>query len=124
MTTEDATFLQEFVKEQCPSLLRALGVESEGPPVLGPPTSICYECGSNLVEYHHCQVKYYTLQGVRVGQKNTLRCSDCKVLYNYSQFGNKRELGFRYYDEARRIVEATDVAYFQRELLELQCSLA
>ena len=92
--------------------------------MLGPPTCVCYECGSNLVSYHQCQVRYYTTVGVKKGSKITLRCIDCQLMYNHSMFGNKRELGFRYYPEARKIVEATDTVYFQRELLEFQCSLA
>ena len=83
-----------------------------------------YIGGSDLVSYHQCQVKYYTTLGARKAGKITLRCVDCQLLYNYSQFGNKRELGFRYYPEACRTVEATDTVYFQRELLEFQCSLA
>ena len=104
ITTEDATFLQAFVKDQCPSLLRIFGGfsdESECTLVLGPPTCVCYECGSNLVSYHQCQVRYYTTVGVK---KGSLRCIDCQLMYNYSMFGNKRELGFRYYPEARKIV--------------------
>ena len=45
-----------------------------------------------------------TTVGVKKGSKITLRCIDCQLMYNYSMFGNKRELGFRYYPEARKIV--------------------
>ena len=124
ITNAEATFLEDFVKEQCPSLLRVFNDENECPLVLGPPTSVCYDCGSDLVSYHQCQVKYYTTLGVRKAKKVTLRCIECQLLYNYAQFGNKHILGFRYYPEEHRIVEATDAVYFQRELLEFQCSLA
>ena len=56
--------------------------------------------------------------------KNRLRCLSCRVLYNYSQFGDKHGIGFRFYDECQEMVEVTDGVMFERQLLEYQCSLA
>ena len=41
--------------------------------MLGPPVSKCYECDANLVAYHNCSVKYYTLKGVKMLEKVSLR---------------------------------------------------
>ena len=41
------------------------------------------------------------------GHKFTLRCTRCKLLYNYAQYGNKHELGFRYYPFQRGFVVAS-----------------
>ena len=48
------------------------------------------------------------------GRKFTLRCTRCKLLYNYAQYGNKHELGFRYYPFQRDFVEASDTTYMER----------
>ncbi len=92
--------------------------------LLAPPTRSCLECGKDLTTYHTCEVKYYSLQGFATVDKLSLRCQDCGLLYNYSQYGNKHTLGFRYYDVERDSVEVNDCVYFDRNLLELQCSLA
>ena len=42
----------------------------------------------------------------------------------FLQFGNKHKLGFRHYPIQRDFVEASDMAYIDRNLLEFQCSLA
>lgn len=123
VSLHDVDFLREFVREQCPSLLRA-ATSLNCDLILGPPTSSCYECGSDLVQYHRCSVKCYNTQGFQPAQKITLRCKECKLLYNCNQFGNKRELGFRFYPEARDYVEAKDTVFIHRQLLELQCNLA
>lgn len=92
--------------------------------VLGPPVSQCYDCDRNLVAYHTCAAKYYTCRGAAVVDKVTLRCNNCDLFYNYAMFGNKERLGFRHYPFEREAVEASDCVYFERSLLELQCSLA
>ena len=74
---------------------------------------------------NHCtKVKYYTEGGGSYADKVTLRCVDCKLFYNPTQYGNKSDLGFRYYPEVGRIVEATDSVCATRSLGEFQCSLA
>ena len=92
--------------------------------ILAPPVDCCYECQQMLSPYNSCQVRCFTRTGAVHGYKFTLRCVRCKLLYNYDQFGNKHELGFRYYPVQRNFVEASDTAYMERSLLELQCSLA
>ena len=76
--------------------------------VLALPVGECYECGSQLVSYH---VKLYTLQGVKVVPKITLCCQHCQLFYNYTQFGNKHGLGFRYFPQLQPVVEATDTSF-------------
>ena len=70
------------------------------------------------------QVKCYSLKGCHRAIKFTLRCKRCTITYNYAQYGNKSGLGYRFYPREREYVEATDVVYYSRKLLEWQCSLA
>ena len=65
---------------------------SKPPVVLAPPVAECSNCGKGLVSYHSCNVKLYTLNGLQDGVKMTLRCLDCRLLYNYSNYGNKHEV--------------------------------
>lgn len=74
----------------------------------------CYRCG----------VKVYTTEGVKKAQKVTLQCMECHLYYNYTHYGNKQDLGFRVYEEQRPAVEVSDALYFERQLLEYQCSSA
>ena len=93
--------------------------------VIAPPTPVCYECGCRLVQYHSCEVRVYRISGaVTATTKITLRCTTCCLVYNYSHFGNKHQLGFRHYPTAQPLIEATDGVYFERNLMELQCSLS
>ena len=92
--------------------------------ILCPPTSVCYTCSSTLVKHHDCQVRVYSTTGVSKASKVTLRCKKCSLIYNYSQYGNKHNIGFRFYTKERNLVEVTDCLYFDRHLFELQCSLA
>ena len=59
-----------------------------------------------------------------MAEKTTLRYTSCNLYYNYAHYGNKRAHGFWYYTEERAAVEASDTTYFDRDLLEFQCSLA
>ena len=81
-------------------------------------------CDQNLVLNHVTDIKIYSLAGVEAGRKVTLRCKRCKLSYNYSQFGNKHDLGFKHYPEPRKYIEVSDQVYFDRDLHEFQCSLA
>lgn len=92
--------------------------------ILAPPVDHCYECQQLLSPCNSCQVRCYTRSGAMYGHKFTLRCIQCKLLYNYAQFGNKHELGFRYYPIQRDFIEASDTSYMERNLLEFQCALA
>ena len=121
-SVEDADFIEDFISNHCPSLIKFSSLKYQR--ILSPPTSICLECGRDLVQYHQCSIKCYSMSGLEAATKITLRCIKCSLLYNYSQFGNKRELGFRFYPEPREYIEATDAILIHRQLLELQCSLA
>lgn len=94
--------------------------------VMAPPTATCIECDDKLVAYHSCDVKYYSTKEVHYDKKFTLRCAKCCLLYNYSQtkYGDKHGRGFRYYPQEQPAVEVTDTVYFDRQLLDWQCSLA
>ena len=70
-----------------------------------------------------CMIKYYTCEGVHLGEKITLRCTACHVNYNYTNYGEKHGAGFQYYTERRPTVKVSDTIYFDWGLLELQCSL-
>ena len=100
VSIEDADFVSNFIRNQCPSLGRAFkGASFEK--VLGPPTSMCYKCSCDLVQYHQCHVRCFSTSGFEHAMKITLRCLHCGLFYNYAQFGNKREVGFRFYQEPR-----------------------
>lgn len=113
--------LVSFIQSSCPSLLEKLTMQNNNPVVLAPPTSTCFQCGKKLVSNHTCKVKYYTEEGASLVDKVTLRCIECKLYYNVTQFGNKSSLGFRFYPMTG---EAADTVYAKRSLLEFQCALA
>lgn len=96
----------------------------QDPLVLAPPVNQCYDCNHHLTFNHLTQVKCYTLSGANDITKVTLRCKGCGISYNYAHFGDKGDLGFRYYPTRRQYVEVSDTVYFHRQLLELQCALA
>ena len=111
-----------FLSEQCPNFLSSLATDEVIS--LAPPVAECIECGHRLVSYHTCDVTVYSLKGVKSVSKVTLRCQQCGLLYGYSQFGNKHEVGFRFYPQIQLMVEATDTVFVERRMLELHCSLA
>ena len=47
----------------------------------------------------------------------------CTIMGRYAHYGNLRD-GFKYYPDKRDLVEVSDTVYFDRQLLQLQCSLA
>lgn len=113
--------LAEFLEEECSSFLSSLPKELL---VLCPPLSECPSCDSRLVSYHQCSVMLYSLNGVKMVPKVTLRCKQCKLFFGYSKFGNKEHLGFRFYSDMQPYVEVSDTILVERNLLEFQCSLA
>ena len=113
-----------YIENHCPSLCSGSACESDLPVILAPPVHYCYECSEELVAYHSCKVRYFTCTGAIDPTKVTLRCIRCCLQYNYSQFGNKHGVGFRYYPETRPAVEITDGQLMERGLLEFQCCLA
>lgn len=92
--------------------------------LLLPPTGKCIQCNKTLVSNHTCKAKLYTFEGAMEKEKMTLRCNECSLIYNYSQYGNKHGVGFRYYENQRDYVEVNDCVFFDRRLLEFQCCLA
>ncbi|XP_038071128.1 uncharacterized protein LOC119740011 [Patiria miniata] len=92
---------------------------------LVPPYSTCISCEGNLGHNHvdGTKVKVITLNGCKIGRKSTLRCRHCSLIYRYDSYGNAT-LGFNLYKEQRQFVRASNTLYLERQLLELQCSLA
>ena len=113
-----------YIENQCPSLTSESACESDLPVILAPPVHCCYECSQDLVAYHSCKVRYFTCTGAVDATKVTLRCVNCCLQYNYSQFGNKHGIGFQYYPVTRPAVEITDGQLMEKSLLEFQCCLA
>ena len=115
--------ISSFLVDHCPAFISVS--TNTMVDILAPPTRLCLpECGSPLTSYHTCEAELYTLSGLKLATKVTLRCQPCKLLYNYSQYGNKSELGFRYYPQMQPRVEVTDKTFIERQLLEFQCNLA
>ena len=118
--------IRKFLLQSCSSdSLERIGssmrVDGE---VLAPPALECYGCSKPLVSYLTTAVKLYTCAGIKQIEKVILRCKECCLIYNPTQFGNKDALGFQFYAEEQPIVEVTDTVYFERSLLEWQCCLA
>lgn len=81
---------------------------------LGPPSSFCLQCHSALQLHHQpSTVLCYTLEGPIPALKVTLRCESCRLNYRYEQYGNQQE-GYRYYEEQRPMVHASQVVYMDR----------
>ncbi len=64
-----------------------------------------------------------TTSGLKTAKKITLRCKKCSILFNYAMYGNKEATGFQFYHSEREYIEVSTL-YFERRLLEWQCSLA
>ena len=88
---EKVIILVKFITEACPGLIDMFTFQ-DFPLILAPPVTHCYDCEQRLVSNHTCQVRCFTTEGLRVAMKVTLRCKDCKLAYNYSQFGSKEGL--------------------------------
>lgn len=94
------------------------------PYLLTPPTGVCIVCSDTLSEHNKtCDVTVYGLLGKVSGLKFSLRCDRCKLNYNYDRYGD-RARGWRLYEAQRPLVEASDVCFVDRKLLEFQCALA
>ena len=68
-------------------------------------------------------VTVFSMNTIKTAMKLCLRCQDCDINYGYSMFGNGKK-GYRFYDEERPYVEATDEVFLERSLCLLQISLA
>ncbi|XP_022102484.1 uncharacterized protein LOC110985613 [Acanthaster planci] len=91
---------------------------------LVPPYSTCLECGLELKPHNQpVKVKVVTLQGCFKGLKSNLRCRNCSLTYRYDCYGSSSR-SFHLYEKVQPFIEASNVVYFQRDLFELQVSLA
>lgn len=94
------------------------------PVLLTPPTGVCIVCSSTLSEHNRaCDVAINGLLGKATGLKFCLRCDRCKISYNYDRYGDKKK-GWSLYEDQRPLVEASDVCFVERKLLDFQCALA
>ena len=128
VSLEEAPIIFEglrIVKKSVP-----IGVGSEvyhgvcGVTLLSPPTATCLACSRNLALHNKaCDVVVHTLSGKRNGLKFSLRCEHCHTNYNYDRYGDKTK-GWSLYLESRPFVEASDVCFVDRKLLDFQCALA
>jgi hypothetical protein len=92
--------------------------------VFAPPVGRCIDCNSYLVRHNDpVRVNYHHYYGSSKRMKVSLKCSRCKTFYGYSKSGNP-DSGWKLYPEARPAVEATDVCFVERSLLNWQISLA
>ncbi len=103
---------------------QASNLKHETQIILCPPIDECTSCKQKLVMYHQCLIRIYTTRGLRTAKKFTLRCKKCSILFNYAMYGNKEATGFQFYHSEREYIEVSDTLYFERRLLEWQCSLA
>ena len=125
-TSEDVALICKLVEEKCPTLelLKDPATTPGSIKILAPPVHQCFKCTGNLSGNHQCAVTLYTMRGVYTADKVTLRCTRCSITYNYAMWGNKHSEGFVYYDEPRDYIEVSDTVYFDRKVLDMQCSLA
>jgi hypothetical protein len=94
------------------------------PVLLLSPTSNCLNCKGLLTQHNKpCEASVHSLRGKAVGLKFSLRCEKCKLNFNYDRYGNTTK-GWKLYEEARPLVEATDVCFVDRRLMEFQLALA
>ena len=119
---------EEIDLESCVSLL-LLCTDDRQPDVddveiLAPPVNNCINCGKSLkTQNKMCTVTVFSMNTVKTALKLSLRCQDCEINFGYSMFGNVSQ-GYRFYDEQRPYVEASDEVFLERSLCLLQISLA
>ena len=92
---------------------------------LVPPTSTCLICPTAplLSVHHECSVVVHGFSGAKQATKISTRCQACRVIYNYTNYGNASS-GWKLYASPRDYVEASDLCFVERRMYELQCSLA
>ena len=69
------------------------------------------------------QLKVHGLSGTSGSVKVSLKCNRCNTFYGYSRFGRLQQ-GWNLYPNSREMVEATDVCFVDRILLQWQIFLA
>ena len=94
------------------------------PHVFSPPCDRCLRCQSQLQSYNRpVKIDFYHCNGAFKGDKVSLKCNRCGIYYGYSKYGNPTS-GWHLYDSPRIAIEASDVCFVQRRLMEWQVSLA
>ena len=91
--------------------------------ILCPPTEVCLLCGWSLSLRNVAYITLFDRETIVPGIKFLLRCQNCKVNYGYSMYGNT-ENGYKFYQEKRPYVEASNVTYLSRGLCLDQIHLA
>ena len=91
--------------------------------IICPPVEKCMKCDRKLTIHNQpAQVTIFKLTGPVPGLKLTSKCQRCGLIYKYAQYGNKSE-GFQFYPERRPLIEASNVAYLERQLCLYQVFL-
>lgn len=86
---------------------------------LAPPVDTCLQCSARLhVHNHPVRVVCYTQDGPVMALKLTLRCRGCGLNYRYEQYGSTKNGGYRYYNQPRPYVQASQVCYVDRVTCE------
>lgn len=127
---QEETFMEVIskLKEFCPSYIAKEMPSSRNTYILTPPTGVCLNgCttrhGSPTpLELHHkaCTVTYVLPDAAPVQkEKLSLRCTKCGMNYHYSTYGNKKN-GYRFYDQPRDAIAATDQLIVDRSVFNLQ----
>ena len=84
----------------------------------------CLKCGNKLTTHNEAsRVTVFTVKGPISATKICWRCKNCKLNYNYAQYGNE-EIGYKFYSEPRPLVEATNSSYLERLVCKYQIHLA
>lgn len=84
--------------------------------VLYPPTENCAVCERRLsVNGKPTHATVFGMTGPIPGMKITYKCQTCDLNFGYAMFGSS-SAGYKYYDERRPYVEASNVAYLDRKL--------
>ncbi|KAJ7364966.1 Rad2 nuclease [Desmophyllum pertusum] len=79
--------------------------------VFSPPCGKCVTCQKDLVKYNDpVHVDYFHLRGHSKAVKVSLKCTRCDLFYGYSRYGNP-DSGWKLYDRARVVVEASDACF-------------
>ena len=93
--------------------------------ILCPPVEKCVKCDRELTIHNQpAQVTIFKLTGPVPGLKLTSKCQRCGLIYKYAQYGNnKYNEGFQFYPERSPLVEASNVAYLERQLCLYQVFL-
>ena len=91
----DAEAIYDFLLSSCSSdaLEKIASSVKMEVSVLGPPALECCGCRKPLVSYLTTFVTLYTCSSVQQVEKVILRCKECNLILNPTQFGNKHVQG-------------------------------